>query len=146
MDVDGTMYDPQALRRRMLPSLCMAGWRTLRIIRAYRRALESLRDAATVGNLEDAQMEVACRETGYDGAVVRACVQRWMEEAPLKYLPLCVYPGLRNCWRMLGGRGFGWRYVRIILRRRSWRRWGLGNFLMRLFLRPMRVGLSRILG
>jgi len=107
-DVDGTLYDQPPLRRAMAIRLmrCVArqpatGARTIRVLRAYRHAQETLRHAPTVDNVAAAQIRIAAERTGIHEETVAACVRRWMEEEPLDLLGRCVYPGtlevLRTC-------------------------------------------------
>jgi len=107
-DVDGTLYDQPRLRRamatRLLASLVRhpaAGARTIRVLRAYRRAQESLRGSSGVADVAAAQIRVAAERSGVDEDTVSACVRRWMEEEPLPALARCMYPGtlesLRAC-------------------------------------------------
>lgn len=106
-DVDGTLYHQRPLRRAMAVRLLTAlarrpvtGARTLRVLRAYRRAQETLRTSSVV-DVAAAQIRVASEQTGVHGDIVAGYVRRWMEEEPLSVLPGCVYPGtvdlLRAC-------------------------------------------------
>ena len=73
----------------------LTGLRTARVLGAYRRAQEHLRDAATV--LEDltaAQLRLACESSNADPAFVSECVTRWMEQDPLEILHRHIQPGL----------------------------------------------------
>lgn len=98
-DVDGTLYDQRRLRWAMLGALVKAhalrpahGWKTAAVLSAYRRAQEDLRHAAE--STAAAQIEIACAKTGSTPEFARACVERWMESAPLAFLPRYVQPGL----------------------------------------------------
>jgi HAD superfamily hydrolase (TIGR01509 family) len=111
-DVDGTLYRQAPLRRAMALRLLRAhlfrplrGLRTLRVIGAYRRAQEHLRDAPAGGDLATAQLQWAAERTGVDRSDVAACVARWMEEAPLDLLPRLVQPGLAALLGALRARG-----------------------------------------
>ena len=99
-DVDGTLYDQRALRWKMLLTLVRAhalrpgeGWRTANVLKAYRRAQEDLRHSPHA-NPAARQAEIACAKTGSTPAFVQQCVERWMETAPLAFLPGCIRPGL----------------------------------------------------
>jgi len=108
LDVDGTLYDQRPLRRamaiRLFTSLARQpakGARTIRILRAYRQAQETLRGAATGDAVGVAQIRIAAERTGVHEDAVATCVRRWMEEEPLLLLKQCVFPGtlkfLRAC-------------------------------------------------
>lgn len=111
-DVDGTLYRQGPLRRAMARRLVrshllwpLRGLRTLRIIRAYRRAQEELREAPVAGDLAEAQLRLAGGRTGAGRDEVARCVERWMERAPLDLLPGLVQPGLAELLRALKARG-----------------------------------------
>jgi FMN phosphatase YigB (HAD superfamily) len=100
-DIDGTLYRQGQLRRAMLVRLLatlasdpVRGWRTVRVLRAYRRAQEWLREAAVSGDVAAAQIRRTCERTDVDRAFVVRCVSRWMEQEPLAYLPGCAQPGV----------------------------------------------------
>ncbi len=100
-DVDGTLYAQAGLRRAMFLQLLRAhlvrpwqGLRTFRILAAYRRAQEHLRETPVQGDLAGAQLQLACRQTGAPEALVRSLVARWMEAAPLPLLPRFMDPAL----------------------------------------------------
>jgi HAD superfamily hydrolase (TIGR01509 family) len=110
-DLDGTLYRQDALRRAMLLRLARAhalhpitGLRTARVIAAYRRAQEHLREpqawAAQLVDDEDspslahAQLRLTCQWTGADPAFVTRCVARWMDQDPLTILAQYRRPGL----------------------------------------------------
>lgn len=103
-DVDGTLYDQAALRRAMLARLLRAyflhpveGFRTIRLLAAYRRAQESLRTEPPASeDIAEAQVRLACERTGAQAEEMRRCVARWMEREPLDLLPRCGHPGLRE--------------------------------------------------
>jgi len=99
-DVDGTLYRQAPLRRAMLLRLLgsyatrpLEGWRTVRALSAYRHAQEALRGEACA-DVAEAQLAHACARTDFDRAVVRECVDRWMEREPLSILGRFRYPGL----------------------------------------------------
>jgi FMN phosphatase YigB (HAD superfamily) len=111
-DVDGTLYGQSGLRRAMLLQLLRAhlikpweGFNTFRILGAYRRAQEHLRDQPIEGDLAAAQLRWACERSGAPEPVVRALVERWMEQAPLPLLPRFVFPGLSDLLRSAKQRG-----------------------------------------
>ena len=112
-DVDGTLYGQSGLRRAMLLTLLRAhlvrpwtGFNTFRILGAYRRAQELLREqGAPPGDLAAAQLALACQRAGAPEAVVRALVAQWMEEAPLPLLPRFMDPSLVPLLRTARERG-----------------------------------------
>jgi putative hydrolase of the HAD superfamily len=111
-DVDGTLYRQGALRRAMALRLVrahlhrpLAGLTTMRILSAYRRGQEALRDAPASGDIAQAQLRFASRATGATPADVQATVSRWMEEAPLDLLGRNARPGMQAFVRELRGRG-----------------------------------------
>ena len=101
LDIDGTMYRQNVLRREMLGLLLrkhaahpLRGWHTARVLRAYRHAQESLRSTGTDHDVARAQIRLTCERTNSDYDAVVACVEQWMEQEPLAFLPRCVQPGL----------------------------------------------------
>src|SRR5262245_12174626 len=71
-------------------------YRTFRVLSAYRRAQEHLRDGSVSTDLAEAQIRFACERTKADRAFVAECVSRWMEQEPLSLLSACVWPGLAD--------------------------------------------------
>ena len=111
-DVDGTLYRQNALRRAMLFRLLGAhaadpvrGWRTLRILREYRRAQEHLRETPDARDVAAEQIRIASARTNVGHDAVVECVRRWMEEEPLAFLPGCVQPHLLEFLRACKARG-----------------------------------------
>jgi HAD superfamily hydrolase (TIGR01509 family) len=115
-DLDGTLYRQDSLRRAMLLRLLRAhatrplsGLQTFRVLGAYRRAQERLRESGTSSvervDLAEAQIELACQQTGADHDFVSACVGRWMEQEPLALLARHLQPGLLEFLRACGERG-----------------------------------------
>jgi FMN phosphatase YigB (HAD superfamily) len=105
-DVDGTLYEQQALRRAMLlrllahavmqPAGPHGGIATFRALRAYRRAQELLRGAEVNGSIGERQIQLACELTGQSSDVLAAIVDRWMDREPLVVVERFVMPGLRT--------------------------------------------------
>jgi HAD superfamily hydrolase (TIGR01509 family) len=96
-DLDGTLYNPLALRRLVLRDFARSGirspihsWRAMRILRAYRRALETLRGSGFSPDLAARQLELAAEATGYSTTVVTSCIREWMEEVPYRHWSVCV--------------------------------------------------------
>lgn len=112
-DVDGTLYRQGSLRRAMALRLARAhlfrpvlGLSTLRILSAYRRGQEALRDTHGEGDLGEAQTRYASRATGASPGAVQATVARWMEHAPLELLGRFAQPGMQAFIRELRDAGF----------------------------------------
>jgi putative hydrolase of the HAD superfamily len=101
MDMDGTLYRQAPVRamtaRRLLwfaarsPRL---GWKTVRGLRAYRRAQEILRRGAETAGNAWRQVDLAARMTGYTPDFIRRCVGRWMEVEPLSAVAAARYAGV----------------------------------------------------
>lgn len=111
-DIDGTLYRQEVLRRAMLVHLLrrhathpVRGWRTARVLQAYRRAQEQLRATPVAHDVAGAQIRLACERAHVDRDVVVACVTQWMEREPLAFLPRCVQPGLLEFLRACRARG-----------------------------------------
>jgi putative hydrolase of the HAD superfamily len=114
-DVDGTLYSQASLRRAMARRLVRAyltrpflGVRTFRVLEAYRKAQEHLRDAAEgpYHDLAEVQLRLACERSGSKREFVGVCVERWMEQEPLALLAARIRPGLMEfvqacrAWRL----------------------------------------------
>lgn len=82
----------------------IAGWRNLKVLRAYRHAQETLRGDRSAGAALR-QTAHAAAQTHYDEAVVNACVQRWMEDAPLSAVGRARFDGLDSFCAWAAGRG-----------------------------------------
>lgn len=104
-DLDGTLYRQDPLRQAMLVRLLRAyatqplsGLQTFRVLGAYRRAQEHLRDTATssgpCSDLAEAQVQLTCQRTKIERSTVLASVTRWMEQEPLALLARYRQPGL----------------------------------------------------
>lgn|GEM_PF-451934 len=111
-DVNGTLYRQRTLRYAMALRLVRAhlhrplkGLATMRILSAYRRGQEALRDQPGTADIAEAQLQFASRETGAGPAAVQATVTRWMDESPLDLLASHAQPGMQDFVRDLRGRG-----------------------------------------
>ena len=104
-DLDGTLYRQQSLRRTMALRLLTAhiarprlGFRTARVLAAYRQAQEHLRGCQSASSyffdLAALQLELACAKSGATPEFVLKCVSRWMDEEPLPFLAARIQPGL----------------------------------------------------
>jgi phosphoglycolate phosphatase/putative hydrolase of the HAD superfamily len=109
-DVDGTLYDQRALRRRMRLALlghCLtrpAGLGLLRTLQAFREVREELSEKASedIGRL---QYETPAALLGLSPDAVRVAVESWMHERPLLYLRRCRYPGVERLFAVLRASG-----------------------------------------
>ena len=62
------------------------GYRTIRLLSAYRHAQEDLRNGAGEGSTAARQLTIACEKTGCDAARADELIVRWMEVEPLDLL------------------------------------------------------------
>jgi phosphoglycolate phosphatase/putative hydrolase of the HAD superfamily len=114
-DVDGTLYDQSRLRARILLALARAAVqghsvrdavRLARVLRAYRRAHESLRGTTAAGGaLARLQIARAAAASGTSEREVADAVEEWMIRRPLEYLPRCRRDGLLPLLSWLRQRG-----------------------------------------
>ena len=100
-DLDGTLYRQAPLRALMalelvtLPLTAPASaLRRIRVLSAYRRAQEQLRDQGATEFVALAQVQRAACEVNVPASEVEAIVDEWMVRRPLKYLPRLRAPGL----------------------------------------------------
>jgi putative hydrolase of the HAD superfamily len=98
MDLDGTLYCQSTVRRHMVAKLLAftlrhpgEGWKTIRTLKAYRKAQEHLRCA---GGLASGQVDITVRMTGYPAAGVQCLIRRWMEQMPLEAVGRARCPGV----------------------------------------------------
>ena len=112
-DVDGTLYRAGPLRRRMMLALvghlCTRPWRapkTIRNLRAYRRALEELRHEEPRDELEARHHQLAS-QLGADAESLSQDVEEWMRRRPLAYLRNARRPGLVEALENFVARGCG---------------------------------------
>lgn len=107
-DIDGTLYELGQMRKRMAAQLGRAAltapFRTLRhwrMIQAYRRAQESLRDAEPGAS----QLDLAARSLGVEPEALRPVIEEWMEQRPLEILHHCVRRPVIDAIRLLADHG-----------------------------------------
>ncbi len=82
------------------------GWETMRILRSYRNAQESMRGHdVEYPDLQEAQIRFASEHSRCDEALVRRCVEMWMQEQPLPHLLLHRMPKLLELLQELKKRG-----------------------------------------
>ena len=116
-DVDGTLYHQGPLRAAMASELGVSPWlhrrpsevpQLWRVLRAFRRIREELRDSTDGGEpLAMAQYTRTAARLGVDVALVRAAVDEWIFTRPLKYLPLVRRAGTGAA--LAACRARGWR-------------------------------------
>ncbi len=108
-DVDGTLYRQRPLRRLMAAELAKSALARplrapamLRGLSAYRKAQEALRghDNASA----ERQLELAASHSGMNPSELRAIVEEWMVERPLKHLLPCRAEGLVDLLEFLSAR------------------------------------------
>lgn len=111
-DLDGTLYDQPRLRRRMAAELALLpfahpfrAWRTVRGLRAFRRAQEALRTEGWSGSATEAQLTRAAASAGLPAADLATIVDEWMGTRPLRHLRACRAPGLDQLLSFLGRAG-----------------------------------------
>src|SRR4030042_581673 len=109
-DVDGTLYDQLKLRQKI-------SWEMLRFLVAHPTGLTDLKilwdfrkarnkNECLVGNhIEDRQFEWGAKASNTSVERVRQVVQYWMFTKPLLYLNNCCYPGIRELFSQLRGKG-----------------------------------------
>lgn len=108
-DVDGTLYDQRALRRRMLADLIehtlaarsLAALRVLRIYRALREAVGE----EEIDGFGDILLERTARKARLDQVAVTAIVDEWLHRRPLSYLRACRYPNVKELFVALKENG-----------------------------------------
>ena len=114
-DVDGTLYRQSTLRRAMLFRLLRAhllhpreAVATFRILWSFRAAHEELRNdqlrseslrtdrsrEPAEGPLEERQLILAARRSGYPVATVRRTIEQWIERFPLDLMLAARWPGV----------------------------------------------------
>jgi HAD superfamily hydrolase (TIGR01509 family) len=113
-DVDGTLYEQAPVRAAIMRRLARAyvstpvdGWRTLRALRAYRKAQEILRRSPETAETDvaRAQIDLAARHTRLSRELIAASVTRWMEKEPLDLVARAQHHGMAGVLRALKARG-----------------------------------------
>lgn len=97
-DVDGTLYDSRSLRIRIARDMLVhavleqkLGF--ISVLRAYRRIREQLGDLEA-DDFEATLINRTATTASCSAETVRAIVEEWIEQRPLRYLAGCRYPGL----------------------------------------------------
>lgn len=108
-DVDGTLYDQRALRRRLLPRLAlsclwMCDLTTLRLISALRTERERLA-TEEVEDFEAVLLSRVAAKIGVSEKIVRQTLIEWLERRPLSSLPACRTPGAQELFGGLRAEG-----------------------------------------
>jgi HAD superfamily hydrolase (TIGR01549 family) len=111
-DLDGTLYRQAPLRALMMMELAALPFaaprhasRRLRILAAYRRAQEQLRQQGGAELVERAQVQRTAYETSVPAPEVEALVEEWMVRRPLKYLRRLRAEGLVETLSLLDRHG-----------------------------------------
>jgi len=113
-DVDGTLYSATALKCLMVLRLIGSGLkkplsfgRLLKTISSYRKAQEILRRSGIREvDLKKKQIDLASSLADLDRETVRQTLDAWMEEIPLRYIPLSKRSGLKTVLRGLKRKGY----------------------------------------
>lgn len=108
-DVDGTLYRQGRLRLRMARDLLLYTFSTcdlivVTVLVAYRRIRERLANEQVL-DFESVLIGETAIATSTAPDTVRAIVTEWVEQRPLRYLPGCIYPGLRRLFAGLRRKG-----------------------------------------
>jgi FMN phosphatase YigB (HAD superfamily) len=110
-DVDGTFYHQRPVRRRMtlrLARFCLSspveGWRTVRLLSAYRKAQETLRFQDTDG-APARQLECACARLRVDPGAAESVVKEWMGDKALDVVVSSQREGLLDFIKAARERG-----------------------------------------
>lgn len=100
-DVDGTLYPQRPLRMRILFELATqfarkpaSQLRTLKVLRAYRKAHELARTNRSDDTAERLQLCIASELSGEDREFVERSVREWFQHRPLRHLKAVLYPDL----------------------------------------------------
>jgi HAD superfamily hydrolase (TIGR01549 family) len=112
-DLDGTLYRQAPLRALMALELTTIlplkgpgrAPRRLRMLAAYRRAQEQLREQGAAEFVAMAQLQRAARDAGVPVSEVEALVEEWMIRRPLKYLRRLRAAGLVEILSLLDRQG-----------------------------------------
>lgn len=90
VDLDGTLYHKAPVRLAMATELCLSGWNVIRVLKAFRRWHERLReDAETQGNEPyETQLAKTSQELSVPVELVEHIATRWMVQRPGRWLRL----------------------------------------------------------
>lgn len=109
-DVDGTLYDQARLRRRMFIALGAHCLRTLSLntaltLRAFRHCREELSGAGDDKDFTSLQYRLAAERCRLKSGDVRAMVEDWIEERPLRFLRKYRFDGVAELFDACRGQG-----------------------------------------
>ena len=111
-DLDGTLYHQRRMRILMALELSTllvtrpwSARRRLRALASYRKAQEALRLSPGDAITPQTQLDLAAERAGVPAQEIEALVNEWMQERPLKYLPLCRADGLSALLSLLDYEG-----------------------------------------
>jgi HAD superfamily hydrolase (TIGR01509 family) len=100
-DVDGTLYPQRPLRIRLLFELAaqfakkpVRQLRTLKVLRAYRKAHELARTNRSDETAQKLQLCIASELSGEQPEFVERLVREWFQRRPLRHLKAVLYPDL----------------------------------------------------
>jgi HAD superfamily hydrolase (TIGR01509 family) len=100
-DVDGTLYPQRPLRMRILLELAAQfakkpaiQFRTLKVLRAYRKAHELARTNRSDVTAQRLQLCIASELSGEHPEFVEGSVREWFQHRPLRHLKAVLYPDL----------------------------------------------------
>jgi HAD superfamily hydrolase (TIGR01509 family) len=106
-DLDGTLYDLPAMHRRMARELIghylprPHRWSEVQALSSFRRQRESLTATADV-SVADEQYRVVADTLGWPDDRVRAVVDEWIHDRPLKHLPALRFNLAPALFNLLG--------------------------------------------
>jgi putative hydrolase of the HAD superfamily len=109
-DVDGTLYNQRKMRkimsRQLIGHYLFRPWSAydLQIIRVFRKERE-LMCFNPVQNIEEAQYKICADKINSTADSVKKIIDKWMYQAPLKYLRECCYPGIHQFFSLLKQQG-----------------------------------------
>ncbi|RNI25591.1 HAD family hydrolase [Rufibacter latericius] len=108
-DVDGTLYNQSRLRKKMLFSLmrhyALKPWQLKDMLILHHFRAEREKKSGATGDLENAQYAWCASKGNFPIDRIKKVVQFWMFQFPNKYLPGCVYPGVKAFFEALQKKG-----------------------------------------
>jgi HAD superfamily hydrolase (TIGR01549 family) len=111
-DVDGTLYPQRPLRMRILIEWAAqfakkpaSQMRTLKVLRAYRKAHELARANCGNDSAKRVQLCIAAELSGEHPEFVERSVSEWFQHRPLRHLKAALYPDLIALLRQAKERG-----------------------------------------
>jgi HAD superfamily hydrolase (TIGR01509 family) len=88
VDLDGTLYVQAPVRLAMAAELSLLGWRSVRLLRQFRREHENVRSLGLEGDPFRLQVERTAEILRAPASLVEASVRDWMIERPAKWLSM----------------------------------------------------------